>query len=546
MEQRGDLLVFPYPGGEISFHKDLKVYFDVCNMIWSGTSDILTDINNQDPQKGLDQLTQKLINFVRKTILPSLYERKIYNVVEDDFIMGNPAYIEMVSSTQNYQKNKSDAIAQSAYTIQEKKDLAYNKSQSMITGLDYDIISNSLVTHAMYASKNIEAAKKQAWEAQKYYNEAAHEIESSGKRELANVLGAAKRAHNSNMEKMFPVLLGHMTCVYCEKLEAAGQYNSSCLVGIEEARSNAVLENLKIAEFEKAEIVYSAIQLCPYNINAFRAAYDTMDITAVPCSKEILDCFKMIESLCVWLKSNRQKTSTSARTFYVQSRKLIKTISYLKEVPEETIAQKLLSDKLESDLAGYTRFSKKIKTNVSLEKTIEEICDASAKNDPQKYSTFLENWLIGQHLSEEDIAFYKKEGLDVFGALSESYGQKITSFSDADALIEAAWRSEAKAIADSQKRLELEIERNKLQGKLKEDRKDFSNYIKTLAILIIFTALGFMLLTCRDDGLKVSGFAMIFLCGLPAAVSLYEAIAFLIGIKENEKRIDELNELLKN
>lgn len=138
MEQRGDLLIFPYPGGQITFHQDLRVYFSVRNMIYPCSSTLLSALSaNSDPQKNLDRLTQNLISFTRRTILPSLHERKIYNVVEDDFIMGNPAYVEMFSSTQNFQRGEENARTQSAYEVQAKKDLAYNEAQSTITGLGY-------------------------------------------------------------------------------------------------------------------------------------------------------------------------------------------------------------------------------------------------------------------------------------------------------------------------------------------------------------------------------------------------------------------------
>ncbi|MCI9332343.1 MAG: recombinase family protein [Oscillibacter sp.] len=74
-------------------------------------------ISDGDPQSCLDQLTQELIRFIRKTILPSLHERKIYNVVEDDFVMGNSAYEEIFRATTNYKKIEDDAISQTAYIV---------------------------------------------------------------------------------------------------------------------------------------------------------------------------------------------------------------------------------------------------------------------------------------------------------------------------------------------------------------------------------------------------------------------------------------------
>ena len=34
MREEGNLLIFDYPGGQITFHKDLKKYYNIRNGLW--------------------------------------------------------------------------------------------------------------------------------------------------------------------------------------------------------------------------------------------------------------------------------------------------------------------------------------------------------------------------------------------------------------------------------------------------------------------------------------------------------------------------------
>ena len=129
----------------------------------------------------------------------------------------------------------------------------------MITGPDYGVITYGALGELNYRAESRKIIERQTAEAQVYYGKTANQIESSGKRELANILGEAKKGHYSNIKKNFAPLLDHMVSVYCKKLEAAGQFNSSCLVGIDEARSNVILENLQIMGSGKERLIYSAI-----------------------------------------------------------------------------------------------------------------------------------------------------------------------------------------------------------------------------------------------------------------------------------------------
>ena len=326
-------------------------------------------------------------------------------------------------------------------------------------------------------------------------------------------------------------MLEHMVSVYCKKLEAAGQFNSSCLVGIDEARSNAVLENLKIAGRGKEDIIYSAIQLCPYNVNAFQAAYDTMDITAVLCFKEILDCFKMTDNFCEWVKYNRREITDNTRYFYERSKKLISTISFLKGLPETEISQDLLSGKFQLDLATYCKLGGKIKNNASVKNIIRTEFGIPDGEELGKCTITLDNRLSQLHLSEKSVAFYLEMGFDVFGKLSKSFGKEISSFWDADSLIRTAWKKEV----TKDRRKELLKEKDELQKKL-EDFESTRVYLS----FIVFPPLCTYFFCIKNTIFDLVGMFLGFL-GLTVFLLLdIFSIALIIGLPKHMDKMDEL------
>ena len=103
-----------------------------------------------------------------------------------------------------------------------------------------------------------------------------------------------------------------------------------------------------------------------------------MDITAGPFFEEILGSFSMIKNFCAWLKSSRQEKNfdSEVQVFFVHSKKLVKTISFLEETPEANVSHdllSLLSDKLNSDLSLYNDFAVKIKNKAPLKNFVEKL-----------------------------------------------------------------------------------------------------------------------------------------------------------------------------
>ena len=75
--------------------------------------------------------------------------------------------------------------------------------------------------------------------------------------------------------------------------------------------------------------------------------------------------------------SRQEKNFDSeVQVFFVHSKKLVKTISFLEETPEANVSHdllSLLSDKLNSDLSLYNDFAVKIKNKAPLKNFVEKL-----------------------------------------------------------------------------------------------------------------------------------------------------------------------------
>lgn len=73
MRSLGSMVVFEYPGGEITFHKDLKKYYEIQKHFREECTVLLKYIEEStDPEQNLNILTKELIRFAEKEIIAPL------------------------------------------------------------------------------------------------------------------------------------------------------------------------------------------------------------------------------------------------------------------------------------------------------------------------------------------------------------------------------------------------------------------------------------------------------------------------------------------
>lgn len=88
--------MFSYPNGEISFHEDLKIYYEILSNIRSHTPSLLALLERaNEPQDALDRVIDELLAVIKNYALPFLAQNDVYDSTVDDFLQDNTGYNRM-------------------------------------------------------------------------------------------------------------------------------------------------------------------------------------------------------------------------------------------------------------------------------------------------------------------------------------------------------------------------------------------------------------------------------------------------------------------
>lgn len=103
MREEGNLLIFDYPGGQITFHKDLKKYYNIRNELWEERDKEKDSINAKDePSEIQRKLSIRLLDYIQKNLIAPLANYGLYDVTTEDFLVENPGYHDLLLATQKH------------------------------------------------------------------------------------------------------------------------------------------------------------------------------------------------------------------------------------------------------------------------------------------------------------------------------------------------------------------------------------------------------------------------------------------------------------
>ena len=199
---------------------------------------------------------------------------------------------------------------------------------------------------------------------------------------------------------------------------------------------------------------------------------------------------------------------------YRKSGPLLKTIAFLKNTDESSVAHEIFENQFYEDLSTYVNLGQIIKSKKSIREGFPEYKSVDAK----AFSDLLLKTLPSYHISDEAVTLYKSIGWDVFSSLSKDFGISILSFDDADAQIIKAWDAEKnKAIIESidkkiaERRAAVKRDSDKLAKIKGEDAITW--------VMLIFTA--FLIPIALTDGVwGFLGKIVVLICGMSFVLSL--------------------------
>lgn len=446
-----DHIIFEYPGGEISFHKDLKRYFEIRQIFLAYRDQIKIASGWHDQAKAqqvLSDVTGNLIMAINQFVLPTLTNLGIYNVTADDFLDDNPGLLQIFEATSNFSGNISNLKQAYQNWANVKKQEAAARAQQNITGLDYGVISSDIVAHAIYNAKRNATIKNQTTIAEIQYDRDARAIDSAARIELRHEQEKLGDAYSKKVVEEIKSAYEYVISKYCKFLERAKTVDFTFLSEIDEARSTAILDNLGYVE-RKEPVIYQAIQLCPYNVNIYSAMCD-QEIPFQQVHKDILFYFELLDGLCEYIKESCVHTGSTMSAAYSMNQYQILQLSFLKQVEVKDAARLCLLPDFNRLLDLYAQIAltiqgdqtlfelSRIRYPISFDLSKANSFNETAVNCKELFCNELEK--ERQSFTPNEINFCETQcNIDVFSSLSSWFKFEVHSFEDLNTFIMSKW-----------------------------------------------------------------------------------------------------------
>ena len=262
---------------KIEFHDDLKKYYDLSCEFQTVHDEILKSIKNDlesfkaptDIFKTIESRTNKYIY----NIINQLSNYGVLDIVISDYLDTNSGYLQLLNTTADYYEYSKSAEKRNNDIADESKKKTGNLFNSTITGLDFGVITNSIIGHAVYSSMNANEVHRQSMEALSRYSAACDAIDANrDKKTSLEIKEYYLNQYIPSITSALSVLFGQLLSTYAKDLNDCGYLDLECLKNIDFQRSNEIINNIENVD-NKQGVFLKSIELCPYNVNAYIKGY---------------------------------------------------------------------------------------------------------------------------------------------------------------------------------------------------------------------------------------------------------------------------------
>lgn len=168
-------------------------------------------------------------------------------------------YIDMVNNI----------TSKNAQTAEECASIVRDSVNGQITGLDYGILTSNIWSYMIYDSMNESKIKKQTQKAIEQYEKRSTAIYNKMQSRTSKEINEyEKQVFFPTFKCAITEIISNLIAQYLNIQSAQGKIDLEALKSIDEKRSNDILENLSVVE-EKAGVLLTSLNLCPYNLNAY-------------------------------------------------------------------------------------------------------------------------------------------------------------------------------------------------------------------------------------------------------------------------------------
>ena len=262
---------------QLEFHDDLKKYYELsCEFQAAHDKAYMVVKRSFNIKKEPTEIFQN-IETAAKEFIGNLINRlsnySVFDKATSDYLNANNGYLQLINTTTAYYEYAKNTTEKHHAIAEANKESAYASINSSISGLNFGIISSSIIDHAVYAAMNNAEIRKQSAAALERYCAVCDVINANRDSKTAEEISAYYiTQYVPAITAALSTLYGHLLSTYTTDLNTCGQLDLACLEHIDLQRSNEIVNNIDNID-NKQGVFLKAIELCPYNINAYLKGY---------------------------------------------------------------------------------------------------------------------------------------------------------------------------------------------------------------------------------------------------------------------------------
>lgn len=197
----------------------------------------------------------------------------LYNCTKEDFV-GDSSYPQFDAIRHDFDKYAARVKATGDISINIQLEQAAQQAASQITGLGFGLISNSLISHLIYAAQSEATIKKQTENAQSFYNQREQQIQASENKKIEQ---ECRRYYDKITVPRLKVeihkIYTNALVAYIRILDQVDYIDIEDIQGFDFDRSQQILRNLNAAP-NPQNVVAAALSECPYNTEIYMQAIE--------------------------------------------------------------------------------------------------------------------------------------------------------------------------------------------------------------------------------------------------------------------------------
>lgn len=549
MQVQGHWIYIDSPNGQIKFHQDLKKYFEILNYFnvqRLECEQALSDVEKSLMVKStVDKIISSIIGITKNYILPELSQHGVYNLTTDDFIAANPGVQQILAANNALAEYRSSKEATYSTWSDAEKEKAAARASANITGPGYGIITNDFLSFAAYKAHSNAVLNRQAHAAKWQYDKEAYSIHRAAMDMLGDALhqeiaASFKPKVSEGLKNAYNFMLIRL----CQGLATVGQFDMACLNGIDENRSEAVLNNIPLVS-QKEPMLCQALQLRPYSVKALIRAYEE-GFLLQPYCRELMDFFDLTDMMIHIVESYGVHTAERMSQAYADNKKVIFTLSGLKNIAIKDAAREVLMCDFQRLLAIYAGAGGCIKNQVPLADFLsKQYPDA----DVADYWAYLSSDLAieSSRFTPDEISFCASEcNIGVWESLAQWYGKDFHSFNEIFNLVRSTWEQQTATALVNEREQKIEaLEKELAQLKPKPAKPDTG----TTIFLVILCGMLFVLppivgiwgfITFGDEDVLLNLFLLCFPLIVYIAIKLQPENPKQLRIEQIEQELSQL------